>query len=113
MEKGQDGQNEDEGIMEEKEHDKEEAAWSLKLVPGHGNSMTIQVRSTGKDKAQLIAVSEKACSDTEWSPLTACEHILKQIEGAAAGQLRIPVAKSAALAELRALSQSERDLLFG
>ena len=87
MEKDQDGQNEDEGIMEEKEHDKEEVAWSLKPVPGHGNSMTIQVRSTGKDKAQLIAVSEKACSATEWSPLTACEHILKKIEGAAAGQL--------------------------
>ena len=99
--------------MEEKEHEEEEVAWSLKLVPGHGKSMTIQVKSKGKDKAQVIAVSEKACADTEWSPLTACEHILKHIEGAAAEQLRIPVARSAALADLRALAQSERGRLFG
>ena len=49
--------------------------FQFSLKGGHGNSMTINIGTSGNDKAQILVVTAKMCENSEFTPLQVCETI--------------------------------------
>ena len=88
----------DENEVEEKQHE-----FEFKVVAGHGTEMTIVVKRTSKDKAQVLAIRGSTFAGTDWTPRTACQHIAGELQKEAA-KVTSPVATCAFLPDLRKLA---------
>ena len=88
----------DENEVEGKQHE-----FEFKVVAGHGTEMTIVVKRTTKDKAQVLAIRGSTFAGTDWTPRTACQHIAGELQKEAA-KVTSPVATCAFLPDLRKLA---------
>ena len=86
--------------------------FSMKVRAGHGGLMAILLQGQGKDKAQIVQIGDLNCHGTPWTPMKACQHIMKEITEKAKDIISLPVAQSPGLAELKGLARQERAQLF-
>ena len=72
--------------------------------------MTVELRGWGAaDKVQIIQVTPNQIGDgSKWTPITACQHIITEIEALAMEVITIPVKESAGLPLIREKAQEVR-----
>ena len=103
----EDGESED-------AHAAVEFAWDLALRAGHNLSMTIELKSSGKDKTQILQITARQCeAQTKLTPLTLCTEIQKRIMPMAEDKMTVPVKTSKVVPMLRKAAKDIRTELLG
>ena len=85
----------------------------LKVKAGHGSAYTLIVMTSGHDKAQLLVVSQKQCTDvsSDLTPREACEKIMGSMQQDMEGLVG-PARTSKRVADLRVIANGCRNAVL-